>query len=259
VNDDERYLFDLMGYLVVEDVLTAAELRELNELIDRKDVWARYEREQSANPTRAFNYHVGPLHTWEEPFRRLIGQPKIVPYLGEMIGPGYRYDHGYAIFMKQGGEQHRLHGGGTPYEPEECYHWRNGRMYNGLVVVSYALGDVGPGDGGFAAVPGSHKANLPCPERIKEFERTGPWLIQVPQPAGSAIIFTEALTHGTWTWMAERERRSLLYKYSPGHQSWSRTYPSAADVPDAAWEEHTRRMLEAPYVQGRASVTGGTL
>ena len=44
-------------------------------------------------------------------------------------------------------------------------------MYNGLVVVSYALGDVRPGDGGFAAVPGSHKSNLPCPEEVKALLR----------------------------------------------------------------------------------------
>jgi ectoine hydroxylase-related dioxygenase (phytanoyl-CoA dioxygenase family) len=127
-------------------------------------------------------------------------------------------------------------------------------MYNGLVVVSFALGDVGPGDGGFAAVPGSHKANLPCPEPFKQFERTGPWLLQVPQPAGSAVIFTEALTHGTWPWTAERERRSLLYKFSPGHQSWSRAYPAAEDVPDAAWSPELRRILQPPYVHARAAV-----
>jgi hypothetical protein len=256
VNDEERYLFDLMGYLVVDDVLTAAELRELNALIDGRDVWATYEREVAAGsqPARAYNYHVGPLHRWEDPFRRLIAHPRIVPYLTEMIGPGFRYDHGYAIFMKKGGEQHRLHGGGTPYEPEECYHWQNGRMYNGLVVVSFALGDVGPGDGGFAAMPGSHKSNLPCPEQIKTFERVGPWLQQVPQRAGSAIIFTEALTHGTWTWRSDAERRSLLYKFSPGHMSWSRTYPATTDVPDGDWTPQQERILQPPFVQQRPAV-----
>ncbi|HEY3080956.1 MAG TPA: phytanoyl-CoA dioxygenase family protein [Chloroflexota bacterium] len=257
MNDEERYLFDLMGYVVVEPVLDGRELDELNALIDAREVWARFEEERAERPgagARGAAYHVGPLHTWEEPFRRLIAHTRIVPYLVEMIGPGFRYDHGYAIFMKRGGEKLRLHGGGTPYEPEECYHWRNGRMYNGLVVVSFALGDVGPGDGGFAAVPGSHKANLPCPEPFKQFERAGPWLQQVPQRAGSAIIFTEALTHGTWPWTAETERRSLLYKFSPGHMSWSRRYAAPDDVPDADWSPELRRILEPPYVQGRADV-----
>jgi hypothetical protein len=47
-------------------------------------------------------------------------------------------------------------------------------MYNGLTAVAYNLTDVNPGEGGFGCIPGSHKSK-----------------------AGTAIIFTEALTHGT--------------------------------------------------------------
>jgi ectoine hydroxylase-related dioxygenase (phytanoyl-CoA dioxygenase family) len=201
------------------------------------------------------NLHVGPLEEWEAPFRRLIANPRLLPYLTEMIGPKCRYDHGYAIFMQRAGAKHRLHGGGTPYDPGQYYHWRNERMYNGLIVVSYALGDVNPGDGGFAAVPGSHKSNLPCPENIKQLERTGPWVIQVPQPAGSAIIFTESLTHGTWPWQSDRERRSLLYKYSPGHMSWAPEYPAVATVPEAADDAVLHRLMTPPFIGRRPAVT----
>ena len=127
-------------------------------------------------------------------------------------------------------------------------------MYNGLIVVSYALGDVNAGDGGFAAVPGSHKSNLPCPDNIKQLERLGPWVVQASQPAGSAILFTESLTHGTWPWNSDRERRSLLYKYSPGHMAWSSTYPTAADAPETADDPVLRRIMEPPYIGRRARV-----
>jgi ectoine hydroxylase-related dioxygenase (phytanoyl-CoA dioxygenase family) len=254
VNDDERYLFDLMGYLVVDDVLTADELDELNAIVDRRDPWGTYERDGRGTTVGVDNLHIGPLHAWEEPVRRLIDQPKLRPYLLELIGPKFRFDHGYAIFMRKGGSKHPLHGGGTPYDPGQYYHFRNGKLYNGLIVVSYALGDVNPGDGGFAAVPGSHKSNLPCPPRIKQFEQTGPWLQQVPQKAGSAIIFTEALTHGTWPWTADRERRSLLYKFCPGHMAWGGSYPSPDDAPGAEWSPEARRILEPPYIGRRAPV-----
>src|SRR4029077_7453515 len=131
--------------------------------------------------------------------------------------------------------------------------WRDGRMVNGLVVVSYALGDVGPGDGGFAAVPGSHKSNLPIPQQFKYFEKSGSWLQQVPQKAGSAILFTEALTHGTWPWTAETERRSLLYKYTPGYMQWDHD-PPITDVPDARWTAEQLRLLERPYIASRKNV-----
>ena len=32
-------------------------------------------------------------------------------------------------------------------------------------------------------------------------------------PAGSVLLFTESLTHGTAPWQAQHERRTLLYKY----------------------------------------------
>src|SRR5690348_6930062 len=129
VNDEERYLFDLMGYIVVDDVLTGDELRELNALLEAKDLWGAYERDHHGTIVgEQNNLHVGPLHTWEAPFRRLIDHPKLIPYLAELIGPKFRFDHGYAILMKRGGSQHPLHGGNTPYDPGQYYHVRNGRM-----------------------------------------------------------------------------------------------------------------------------------
>jgi len=41
MNDEERYLFDLMGYIVIDDVLRPIELRELNTLIDHRDEWGQ--------------------------------------------------------------------------------------------------------------------------------------------------------------------------------------------------------------------------
>ena len=50
-------------------------------------------------------------------------------------------------------------------------------------------------------------------------------------------------------WNAEHERRSLLYKFSPGHSSWSSTYYDTADYPNAT--EQQKRMLAPPSVGGR--------
>ena len=37
MNEEERYLFDLWGYLVVEDVLSEAEIAKLNDLIAQRN------------------------------------------------------------------------------------------------------------------------------------------------------------------------------------------------------------------------------
>src|SRR5205814_7276584 len=133
-------------------------------------------------------------------------------YLRELIGDKMRLDHEYAIFMKQGGTENRMHGGGTPYDPAQYYHYRNERFYNGLTVVTFALSDADADDGGFCCVPGSHKSNVTLPPSFRSTEKRGLWLVQPPLKAGDALIFTEALTHGTLPWMASHERRALLYK-----------------------------------------------
>jgi ectoine hydroxylase-related dioxygenase (phytanoyl-CoA dioxygenase family) len=257
VDEREQYLFDLMGYLVVEDVLTADEVAELNGLLDEYDLW----QGDGAKVPRRWVYeaenkiHVGMPYEWDEAFRRVVNHPRIMPYLVDLIGPQVRFDHDYVILSNPGGEILPLHGGGAdPYQDVAFYRCRNGRMHNGLVVVSIALGDVAVEDGGFVAVPGSHKSNLPLPEQHRDMANAGPWLHRVPQKAGSAIIFTEALTHGTAKWTANRERRSLLCKYTPGVMSWLRQYPSAAMAGSGDLSDEMRLLLEPPYREARSAV-----
>jgi hypothetical protein len=98
-------------------------------------------------------------------------------------------------------------------------------MRNGLTVVAYNLKDVHPGDGGFGCVPGSHKSNLPFPKEWREMSEdhpaVQPFLQRVTGPAGTALLFTEALTHGTLPWRGKDERRTVFMKYSPHPLSWA--------------------------------------
>ena len=183
----------------------------------------------------------------------------MLPYLVELLGPTFRLDISHAILMKKGSGKLRLHGGATPHNPSTYYHVQGDKIYSNLLVVSYALRDIGPGEGGFAGVPGSHKSNFPLPDDFRYFRTTGPWLQQVPIRAGSALIFSEALTHGTLPWSAEHERRSLLYKYCPGYMSWSTKYPVTSDAPEADFTPRQQRILESPYYEPgeRAPVVDG--
>ena len=173
---------------------------------------------------------------------------------GTDIGESMRLDHDYAILARPGAEGGTLHEGNTPYNPACDYHFRNGKFYNGLVVVSFALADVGAGDGGFCCIAGSHKSNVERPPEYgttaSAMEEQGLWLVQPPLAAGDALIFTEALTHGTMPWSGGHERRALFYKYSPGYQSWSNEYRAA----DEEMDETQRRLMEPPYVYRRQPV-----
>ncbi|UVI32002.1 phytanoyl-CoA dioxygenase family protein [Paenibacillus spongiae] len=207
MNATERYLFDVQGYLLVEDVLSQEELKHLNEAIDK--------RQEAGQPIQNFLM-------WEEPvFRALINHPKAKPYLSIMLGNHYRLDHEYAIIHRKGDKPLHLHGGNTPYDPGQYYHVQNGTLFSGLTVYSFALSEIGQNDGGFCCIPGSHKANFRVPEAFKHYEEIGP-TVHIAQKPGDLLIFTEALTHGTFAWQGAHERRSLLYKYSPLMIAWAK-------------------------------------
>ena len=244
MNEEERYLFDLRGYLVVEDVLSSQELTELNRLMDRQDLPPPEDDTLSAR--------FGGFLEWGRIYCDLLDHARIMPYLRTILGDGFRLDHYYGIYMRAGTEQLRLHGGGTPYDPSEYYHLRNGQMHNGLTVAAWNLTDTGPGAGGFCALPGSHKANFPCPESIRAAHAAHEAVVVPEARAGSVVIFTEALTHGTAAWTADYQRRSLLFKYSPGQQSWSRNYTQPPQK--VRLTSRQKLLFEKPYFNTRASL-----
>ena len=260
MTDEERYLFDLRGYLVVENALTGSQVDRLNAAVDGLDPWG--EDTWKANDLYEFcivdsnKLHVGPLLHRDDAFKELIANPVIVPYLAEMLGDTFRLDHEYAILMTEDAAPLRLHGGGEPFKSNAYYIHKNGSMFNGLTVVSYALTDINPGEGGFCGIPGSHKSNYPVPPQYVTLEEPSDPVVHVPVKAGSALIFTEALTHGTMPWTASRERRSLLYKYSPGHEAWMGRYRIEMPGKDDLTESQ-RLIMEPPYIQLRSSVVAG--
>ena len=134
--------------------------------------------------------------------------------------------------MDKGDGGHLLHGGGVERQDfSQTYTFKYGQMFCGLTAVEFQLADEGPGDGGLAVIPGSHKANYPLPEKLSLYEEHREYVKEVHSQVGDAIIFTEALTHGTLVWQGEHQRRTLIYKYSPSFQAHAPGYHQT-QVPD---------------------------
>ena len=242
---EEKFIFDLDGYLVVKNVLTPAEVDELNALAD--EAWpGEYEENGLRRTSR--------VSLWGPASQNLIDHPKALPYMVELLGPKVRVDHDYSIFMRKGGKAGRLHGGQTMQGGVPGDHWykcHNGVIRNGLTVVTFSLTDTGPGDGGLGCIPGSHKSHFVAdvPADVRKHERKAHYVRQVEAQAGDAIIFTEALMHGTMAWTAAHERRSMLYKYSPGHSSWSQQPYDMDAFTDLT--DQQRRFLTPAFIGGR--------
>jgi len=238
VSAKERYLFDLQGFLVVPQALPSALLAQLNQHLDQAC--------RDAVAADATTHRFMPVLDWGPALRAVIDCPAIRPYLQEFIGTGYRLDHDYADIIRRGHSPigAELHGGNTPYDNTCSYQHRDGRIRSGLLAVAFNLHDVAEGDGGFACIPGSHKANEPLPADWISLDHPAACVRPVTGPAGTAILFTEALTHGTLPWRGSRERRTLFFKYSPSGMSWSARYYDADRYPELSPAE--RAILEAP-------------
>ena len=140
-----------------------------------------------------------------------------------------------------------------PYDQPEFFHYSNGEVFNGLTVVSFNLTDTGrETGGGFMCIPGSHKSNFPLPGEFMVLSENGPAVINPELKAGSVVVFTEALTHGTAPWRADHVRRSLLFKFSPAQQSWGPHYmepPKSVEL-----TERQKLLFEKPYFAQRKSL-----
>ena len=176
MNEEELYLFDLNGYLVVEQVLTAAEVDEANAAIDRHadginirlgDLSLSGESTTLDGTTGRGD--LGGMLGWEKPwrdvFRHMLSHPRIVPCLNQIVGPGFRMDHSPGLItMRKGAEGCTLHGSSGPhFDPNQYYVYRDGQMHNGLTVVAWQLSDVEEGDGGLCLIPGQPQGQLRLP------------------------------------------------------------------------------------------------
>ena len=238
MTSEERYLFDLQGFLRIENALSTEQVAALNELLDA------HVRDEM--PTTETTHRFGSLLDWGEPFRALIDNPRVTPYLNEALGENFRLDHEYCDVIRSGKGPvgTSLHGGAAEDDLTAWYRFHNGHLRCGLTVVAYNLADIAPGEGGFGCVPGSHKANLPLPRAWAEMADAQPIVERVTGPAGSAVIFTEALSHGTLPWTGKHERRTLFFKYSPHSLAWAVPHYDADKYPDLT--ESQRRALEGP-------------
>ncbi|HLK59718.1 MAG TPA: phytanoyl-CoA dioxygenase family protein [Chthonomonadaceae bacterium] len=259
MNDREKYLFDVQGYLLVRNFLTPEEVDRLNAAFDAnrekqgEDGNSNIGNSTTLRGERKRGIFTGMLtweHPWCEPFRALLAHPKTLPYLNTMLGRGWRLDHEpFLLCGGAGAEGLILHGPGNNFDGAQYYTYKNGRMRCGMVVLQYQLADVNPGDGGFCCIPGSHKANYPCPREILEWEAEQDAVRHIPCKAGDLLIFNEATTHGTLPWRGKQERRSLLYRFSPKYLHFAGGY-YRSEFPEWTSEltEAQRAVLEPPYI-----------
>lgn len=214
MNNKERFLFDLQGYLVVEDVLSSSECR-----------LARAALDEMASPLAETPDRVSANGCWRlahgllgrvVPFQNLIDRPAVTRILQDIIAPELRLEHVYSFVYSQGAPPLQLHAGDPDDWLTYHYHVHRGRIRTGMCVVSYVLQDIDEDSGGFVCIPGSHRSQFELSEDewAELLSLESPLVRAIPAREGSAIIFTESLIHGARCWQKTEPRYGLFYKYN---------------------------------------------
>lgn len=212
MTDEEKFRFDLTGFLVRPAIISK---NEVNDIVDQLD---RIRNDRESLPPEHRAVPGGPSSV-------LIDHPEVIDVLHEIIGPDIRMESTFSVWRKKGQEHGGLHGGGPRQgDPIFGYRVNNGRIHAGMVRVVFELTDISKGDGATHFIVGSHKSNFPMhsDHMSLEPEKRSPFLMTYECPAGSAIFFTENLCHAGPVWQRETPRIAILNAYAHLATHWHR-------------------------------------
>ena len=231
----ERWAFDTNGYLVIEDVMdndwVDAALAGIDAnvgSVEGRGVGAELDGDVTLGqipgaPTISGSGRPDLKDLFQlpapqnEPFLRMLAHPAVIKRLNWMIGAGYRVTQNTALCHVKGSSGQMLHSGNAnPTGIGKHYEMVNGRVHTrSSINVAWQLSDVGPEDGGFVVVPGSHKACYPLPHSVRTCNERAP-IRHVSMRRGSVLFFLAGtVCHGAFRWEAEAPRRTALFTY--GH------------------------------------------
>lgn len=247
--DRERFFFDLNGYVVVRSALSPAEVAACNASLDSlqdlaKGAWAGWVHGHDYGGNEGLNlqqiYECGAC--WE----RLIDHPSYIAKVKEFVGGAGTFDdlHGPLFIdenfasIRQHGQAIGLHSGGHQAVQRCQYRYHNGAFSCGQVNVLIAYRDIGPGDGATMVVPASHKANFPHPDTERARMTGGltrsvddmEGAIEVHLRAGDALLFVDAIMHGSAARTKDGQRRISVFRYGPSWGNFRHGYRPSPDL-----------------------------
>lgn len=233
ISIEERFLFDLQGFLILRGVLDAdlcATLaKRILELETQKfdDEWqaslapgvkARLTRET----TVAHQIRHNGLPRLDTIFDCLIDHSTVLPYVQEFVGEPQLINT-WSIAKAQ----HSPRGGWHRGVPTTDYAYKDGLIRSRMFNTVYFLTDNGLDDGCMVALPGSHKSHIDLGWQDYEGLDT-PGAVPILGQAGDVLIFSEALLHDGLFKRSEGMRVNLYYNYVHAHYNVMMREPSNA-------------------------------
>jgi hypothetical protein len=230
--EDQKYLFDIRGWIAIPGVLTDDEVE------DMRDFCYRLKREPDSIPPDQRSSIGGPLI-------RLADHPIVVGFMDEFVahtplaspnGYGFRMEGSFLTIRGAGHDNFNPHGGNGLMRFPGNHHTYNcvpGKANSGLTRVVWELNPVEKGTGGTLFISGSHKAVFNRPTSTQEID--SPFWDTYSCPAGSVLFFTEAITHTGAVWTNNGWDRVAIFNcYNTVGSKWHK------------WEPHPKHLESMP-------------
>jgi hypothetical protein len=231
--DLQDYFFDLRGYIILKNAVSQDLVDRLNLAIDPfidMEFMEWRGNVQRLDNNGAAGIELQNIVEGGEPFEELIDHPSWVDRLGRYCGEDGTYVQGLFIdecfaSVRRSGGYFPVHSGGADAVIRNQYRFINGMFRCGQVNILLALTDIGPGDGGTMIIPGSHKSNIAHPNAKQDWANLPNMdalegAVEVHLNKGDALLFVDALAHGSSTRTNPGERRVVIYRYGP---TWGST------------------------------------
>ncbi|MDE2638026.1 MAG: phytanoyl-CoA dioxygenase family protein [Chloroflexota bacterium] len=234
MNDIEQYEFDRLGYLVIPNFLTDAEVSSLSAAIDaaEEDALAQLDRPPDKISAHGIHYRhnaekgyfvsgareegntliIEDFYNADPAFDILIDHPPTMKYIRAIVKERPTINNS-EIRIRYPGNQTGSHMGG-PVSPKHRYYYSDQGIDCMMVRMVYFVHDVDPGQGEFCVAPATHKSNMASPYEGSDPDKE-PGMIGLSVKAGDAILFTENLRHGGLTNRSRQTRKTLHVGYGP--------------------------------------------
>jgi|TARA_B110001452_G_C15112265_1_gene387713 ectoine hydroxylase-related dioxygenase (phytanoyl-CoA dioxygenase family) len=219
-----EYEFDLNGYVVLRNIIDPKKISKINIILQS------LERKKSSDlPHNVFfgkqknksESYISNILEADNEFEKLATIPSILKIMKHITSNFFRLNHAVAMTKFQKNTYTYLHMGNIPHHPKIFYFVKNAKIFSNVTKVVFPICNNTEKDGGFAVIPGSHKASFSRP--FNNNPKNNKLLKHVDAKPGDAILFTEALAHGSLINKSGKVRRILSYCYSVGYMpDWTK-------------------------------------
>jgi ectoine hydroxylase len=203
LTDLDHFIFESWGYFVIPNVLSQDEVAAC---------LAASKRVHEAAGTKGWG-QVGRSYESEPDLERLIDHPAVLPKIRGLYGDRFILQSGWNTMQPAHGGM-----GGWHQDGSGAFDFKKLSYPIPLLQLraSYLLTDQSqPRMGNMEMVPGSHRTPISLPDEIRKAKGDVPIGHVICAPAGSVLVFHNAVWHRTYAHDGDYDRYTMHLIYSP--------------------------------------------